>query len=353
MTVMPRKKRIRNNIVTIAFIALLFLIITALNKAGALSSYHMGILSLASINVILVVSLNLVNGFTGQVSIGHAGFFAVGAYTSASLTVYQHIPFLLAILIGAVFAMVMGVLIGIPTLRLRGDYLAITTLGFGEIVRVAILNIDAVGASRGFSGIPLYTNFTVAFIIAVLTVLFIRNFVNSDHGRACIAIREDEIAADVMGINTTFYKILAFAIAAFFAGLAGGLFAHYTQYMSPQPATIGFLASINYLIMLVLGGMGSITGSVVSAVFLTALPELLRFFATYRMLIYPLVLIATMLFRPQGLMGNTELSIDGVIKYFTSNGKDKDKEKDTDKSEGDEKTEGVEKSEGRDQSGTA
>src|SRR5690606_31095179 len=193
------------------------------------------------INIILAVSLNLIVGFTGQLALGHAGFMAVGAYVSAVFTLKLGQPYLLAVLAGSLAAGLVGIVIGLPTLRLRGDYLAIATLGFGEIVRGLLVNIEYVGGAAGLNGIPKMTNWTWLFLFTVATVLLIKNFINSSHGRACIAIREDEIAADAMGINTTFYKVLAFSIGAFFAGLAGALYAHY--FFLIQPQSFSFLKS--------------------------------------------------------------------------------------------------------------
>lgn len=319
MVTLSKRERLEKVLFAVVLVGVIYGAIMILNAVGIVGSYYLQILSLVAINIVLVVSLNLVNGFTGQLSLGHAGFLAIGAYSSAYLTARMDVPFLPAIFGGALLAAVMGVVMGLPTLRLRGDYLAIATLGMCEVIRVMINNIDAVGGARGFAGIPKYTDFSVAFFFAVLTIVVIRNLVYSDHGRALIAIREDEIAADAMGINVTFYKVAAFTISAFFAGLAGGLFAHYMQYMSPQQSQIGFLRSIEILIMVVLGGLGSITGSVLAAILLTVLPEVLRFFSEYRMIIYPLVLLLIMLYRPQGLMGNKEWGLDTVKSIFRRN----------------------------------
>ena len=311
-----RDKRRMLNFATSALLVLVYLIIEGLLKLDILTSYDMQIISLVNINIILVVSLNLINGFTGQFSIGHAGFFGVGAYLSAYLTKSIGVPYFLALLCAAAAAALIGIAIGLPALRLRGDYLAIATLGFGEIIRIIILNIPSVGGARGFSGIPNYTSFGLTYLLAIITVVVIKNFIQSKHGRACVAIREDEIASESLGINTTYYKVVAFAIGALFAGLAGGLFVHYMQYISPTTGQIGFLKSIDILIMLVFGGLGSITGSIVAAIVLTLLPELLRGFAEYRMIIYPIILIIMMIFRPSGLLGGKELSYDYLIKVY-------------------------------------
>ncbi len=264
-------------------------------------------LVLICINIILVSSLNLINGFAGQFSIGHAGFMAVGAYLGAVLTVKMHLPFIVAIFGGAVAAGMLGFLIGLPTLRLNGDYLAIATLGLGEIIRITILNIPYVGGASGFMGIPRYTTFTWVFFLTVFTIFFIKNLINSSHGRAIISIRENEIAAEAMGVDTTRYKVLAFTIGAAFAGVAGTLFSHY--FYIAHPASFTFMKSFDILTMVVLGGLGSITGSITSAILLTFVSAALASYPEWRMVIYSLVLIVLMIYRPQGLFGNKELSL--------------------------------------------
>lgn len=262
---------------------------------------------LIGINIILVVSLNLINGFTGQFSIGHAGFMAIGAYLSAVLTVKFQMPFIIAIAGGALGAGVLGFAIGLPTLRLNGDYLAIATLGLGEIIRITILNIPYVGGASGFMGIPRYTDFTWIFAFTVFTVFVIKNFIDSTHGRACISVRENEIAAEAMGVDTTKYKVLAFTIGAAFAGVAGSLFSHY--FYIAHPASFTFMKSFDILTMVVLGGLGSISGSITAAVLLTFVSAALASYPEWRMIIYSLLLIILMLYRPQGLFGNKELSL--------------------------------------------
>jgi branched-chain amino acid transport system permease protein len=310
---------VRRILGTLAAIALVWALDWVASRV--LNPYIYRVLVLCSINVILALSLNLVNGITGQFSIGHAGFMAVGAYASAAYTVYA-VPllfgphyassgwltaaaFLLAILVGGLVSAVAGFLVGLPSMRLRGDYLAIVTLGFGEIIRVAILNIDAVGGARGFAGVPQPTNLAWVLGGAWLTFAVIRNLMRSYHGRALLAIREDEIAAEALGVPTTRYKVTAFVIGAFFAGVAGALFSHYT-YLHTNSFT--FMKSIEVVIMVVLGGMGSLTGSILGAVLLTALPELLRFASAERLIIYSLLLIVLMIARPQGILGRRELS---------------------------------------------
>lgn len=294
-----------------------------------LDPYVQTILMYGLINVILAVSLNLVNGFTGQFSIGHAGFMAVGAYLSAYLTMSHtgylggalnsegapwfllQAEFFLNTLAGGVAAAFVGYLIGLPSLKLKGDYLAIVTLGFGEIIRVVLLNTEAVGAARGMYGIPKITNFFWVATWAMITVVVVWRLVRSTHGRTFMAVREDEIAAESVGINTTQAKTRAFVLSSFFAGIGGAMFGHYLAYLNP--ATFGFMKSFDYVVMVVLGGMGSISGSIVAAMFLTLLPELLRPLqevtkVDFRMVIYSLTLIVLMLTRPQGLFGKRELT---------------------------------------------
>lgn len=271
---------------------------------------------LICINIILAVSLNLINGYTGQFSIGHAGFMAVGAYTSAIITVKLGLPYELALIVGTVCAGILGFLIGLPTLRLNGDYLAIATLGLGEIIRICILNIDYVGGASGLMGIPRMTNFAYVFWIMIFVIFFIKNFKNSAPGRCCLAIRENEIAADTMGINTTKYKVMAFTLGASFAGTAGALFSHY--FFLAHPASFTFMRSFDILTMVVLGGLGSMTGAITGAVLLTFISAYLSDYPEWRMIIYSITLIVLMLRRPQGLFGSAELS----RKMFRLGGKD-------------------------------
>lgn len=298
---------------------LVYAIVEGLLQTNFIGSFWELNLILIAINIIMAASLNLINGYTGQFSLGHAGFMAVGAYVSAIITVKFQLPFLLAIVVGAVGAGLLGLLIGLPTLRLNGDYLAIATLGLGEIIRITILNIPYVGGASGFMGIPRYTNFAWAFFTCLFTLFFIKNLVNSSHGRACISIRENEIAAEAMGIDTTKYKVLAFTIGAAFAGVAGALFAHY--FYIAHPASFTFMMSFNYLTMVVMGGLGSITGSVAGAVILTFVSAALASWPEWRMIIYSLVLILLMIYRPQGLFGNVELTNLSVFKRFKGGNK--------------------------------
>jgi len=302
------KKFFSKKIVCFTILILItYLILMGLMSANVINSYYKGIITLTLINIVLAVSLNLIVGFTGQLCLGHAGFMSIGAYISAVITQKAGLPFIVSIFLGAIIACIFAALIGYPTLKLTGDYFAITTLAFCEIIRIVIMNIDAVGGARGFTGIPKETNFTIAFLFMVITVIVIYNIIHSSQGRAMLSVRENEIAAESMGINAFKYKMIAFIIGAFFAGLAGGLYAHYMGYI--QPASFDFNKSIDYLTFVVFGGMGSLSGSIIATIVLTFLPELLRGLGEFRMLIYPLALIILMIFRPQGLLGDKELSL--------------------------------------------
>jgi branched-chain amino acid transport system permease protein len=293
-------------------------------------AYYFRIVVIIGINIILAVSLNIINGHAGQFSLGHAGFMAIGAYMSAFVTYFyaspyleklpegsektilQNVFFFGALLFAGICAAIAGYLVGLPSLRLRGDYLAIVTLGFGEIIRVIFLNVDKLGGARGLSGVPVWSNFFWVYFFAWVTILVSMRLVRSSIGRAFLAIREDEIAAEAMGVDTTHYKVEAFVIGSFFAGIAGGLYGHYLAYLNPAMFT--FTKSFEVIAMVVLGGLGSITGSVLAAIILTSLPEGLRYVKQIlhttsdpRMVIYSVMLIVLMLTRPQGLMGRREL----------------------------------------------
>jgi branched-chain amino acid transport system permease protein len=293
-------------------------LLAALIAAGTVSyfsaSYNPYFLDIAvscGINITLAVSLNLINGYTGQFSLGHAGFMAVGAYVAAMLTTsfgavllpalagQQWLLFMLALLAGGLAAAVAGFIVGMPSLRLKGDYLAIVTLGFGEIIRVVLNNIDAVGGPRGLIGIPAHTTLFWAFGLAALTTYVVWAMVNSSHGRGFLAVADDEIAAESMGINTTRFKIKAFLVGAFFAGLAGGAYAHFKQYI--VPAGFGFDRSVEIVVMVILGGMGRTTGVIIAAILLTVLGEWLRQFGDLRMILYSVLIIVLMILRPQGI----------------------------------------------------
>ena len=311
------KGKLKGYIINAVAVVALYVIMIGLINGGAINRYQEGIIIMIGISIILAVSLNLTTGFLGQLALGHAGFMGIGAYASAIATMNMNIgsdtaQLLLSMLIGGLVAALFGILIGVPALRLEGDYLAIITLGFGEMIRVIVTNLDITGGAKGLKGIPLLTNFSHVYWITVITIVVIGTLIRSRHGRSIISIRENEIAASAVGVPTAYYKVLGFVISAFFAGIAGGLYAHYLSVLSPSK--FGFMYSIEILVIVVLGGMGSITGSVVAAILLTLLPEALREFSTYRLLIYAVLLIVMMLFRPSGLFGTKELSIKNMFK---------------------------------------
>lgn len=298
----------KKNILTLVLIIVFYAVVQGLVTTGIINSFYEITLATICINIILAVSLNLVTGFTGQFSLGHAGFMSIGAYVGALINMEMNSTggFIIGILLGAVAAAIVGVLIGIPTLRLKGDYLAIATLGMAEIIRVVFLNMDITNGAAGLNGIPRYTNWLWLFVFTTLTIILINNFVRSSQGRACISIREDEIAAESMGVNTTKYKVMAFAIGAFFAGIAGALYSSYFYFIKPN--IFGFMKSVDILVIVVFGGMGSITGSVIAAIVLAVLTTFLQAYSELRMIIYALLLVVIMLFRPQGLLGTKEIT---------------------------------------------
>ena len=279
---------------------------------SALSShfnrYYLGVAIDVGISIILAVSLNLINGYTGQFSLGHAGFMAVGGFTAAKLTLLlapvvpeaAH-PALFAgsLLVGGTVAALAGLSVGLPSLRLRGDYLAIVTLGFGEIIRVIFQTSETFGAATGLTGIPKFTTLFWTWGVAALTVYVVASLVNSTYGRGFLCVHDDEVAAAAMGISPTRYKVTAFVTGAFFAGMAGALYAHHKQVLKPDG--FDFMKSIDIVVIVILGGMGNTVGVILAAVLLTVLPELLRGLADYRMILYSLLIIGLMLTRPQGL----------------------------------------------------
>ena len=317
-------KKTKSITLNILGILVMYAALSTLIGSGAINNYLSNILITICITIIMTASLNVTTGLLGQLALGHAGFMAIGAYVSALLTKSLSISFglslPLSLMLGGLAAAMCGLLIGIPALRLEGDYLAIITLGFGEIIRVIIENLSITGGARGLTRITRLSRafsqdrtlsmviaFTLVFFITVLIISSIFTLGRSRHGRAIISIRENAIAAEATGIPTTRYKLLAFVFAAFYAGIAGGLFAHQISIIDAK--MFGFNKSIEYLVMVVLGGMGSITGSVVASIVLVALPEVLRGMEEYRLLIYSFLLILMMLFRPSGLLGTREFSM--------------------------------------------
>ena len=287
----------KQNLFRVIAIAVVFLLLYIGVEYGYLSRQYSALLVPVGINIILAVSLNLTTGFLGELTLGHAGFMSVGAYAGALFSIYTNLPyfpgFFLSMLVGGIIAAIFGFIIGVPVLRLKGDYLAIVTLAFGEIIRSIITNLKITGGASGLNNIPMYTSYISVYVLVIITILVVMNLVNSRHGRAICSIREDYIAAESVGISLTKYKILAFVSAAFFAGIAGVLYSHNLGFV--QAKTFDYNKSIEILVIVVLGGMGSIKGSIISAIIVTLLPEVLRGMDDFRMLIYAVVLIAMML----------------------------------------------------------
>lgn len=318
---MPKEKMI-SYLINLAGILVLFFLLYALFESGILgsrTSYVKGICTTACYTIVMVASLNLLVGFMGEFSLGHAGFMSVGAYVSAIVTtalagagIPKFAMFLIALLAGGTAAAITGVAVGIPALRLRGDYLAIVTVAFAEIIRVAFCNFEITGAGRTMSGIAKLSDFYWCFWVAVVCVTVMYMYVRSRFGRTVIAIREDYIAASASGINVTFYKVLTFTISAFFAGVGGAMYAHYMTAMIPT--NFNFNYSAEMLTEVIIGGTGSLTGSIIGAAFLSSLPELMRQFANYRMLVYSVVLVLVMIFRPGGIFGTWEFSLTRALK---------------------------------------
>ena len=294
-----------------AALFIVFIISLAIQQLELLDPYVQLVLMYIGINVILTLSLNVINGYMGEFSVGHAGFMAVGAYTASVLTVRVVPPelaawlFPLAVIAGGLAAALVGLVVAFPSFKTRGDYLAIVTLAFGMIIKSVIENIDYLGGPRGFLGMERLSTLPWVFFFAAVSVWVIRNLIYSKFGRGIISIREDETASDIMGVNTKEVKMMAFVISAFFAGIAGALFAHVLQFINPRSFDI--IKSTDILIMVYLGGIGSITGSIIGAVVYTVLLEVLRFLGVWRMVFMPLVLVMLMLFRPTGIMGLKEL----------------------------------------------
>lgn len=294
-------------------VALVLSLGSVLYNGGALNRASKALLIQCGIYSMLAVSLNICTGYLGQLPLGHAGFMAVGAYAGsifwkATAAWPSALSIIVGLLIAGVCAAICGVIIGIPALRLKGDYLAIITLGFGEIIRILIINLkDITGGTPGLLNIPKHSNFFVTYACLIVTIFVIHTVMHSRHGRAILSIRGNEIAAECCGINLTTYKVFAFALSAFFAGIAGAVYGGFQTNLFPS--SFDFMASINILVMVVLGGMGSMTGAVIAATVLTALPNLMQAFSSYRMVIYSLLLIVVMIFKPSGLMGQKDISL--------------------------------------------
>lgn len=310
---MARQMFSKSNMIWAVIILVSFAIVTLLMQLGIINSYFESTLFTICINIILAVSLNLIVGICGQFSLGHAGFMAIGAYSAGIVT--RMMPncggMALGILIGFAISAVAALIVSIPTLRLKGDYLAIATLGFSEIIRICIQNMKITNGAAGLTGIPKLTTWPILFVAMVLSIIVCTNFIRSAPGRACRAINDDEIAAEAMGVNTTKYKVAAFVVGALIASLAGSLFANYFYVLNPNQFT--FNKSIDILVMVVFGGMGSISASVIAAVVIGILNMYLQQFTDLRMIIYGAALVLMMIFRPQGILGSWEVSIERFL----------------------------------------
>ncbi|MDY3005432.1 branched-chain amino acid ABC transporter permease [Anaerococcus sp. AGMB00486] len=311
---MDKNKKI-SYIATTLLILLTFVIIQALIIGGVIDSYWQAILFFLCINIILSISLNITVGNLGQITLGHAGFMSIGAYTAGIFLKTELVGgvggFIISLLLAGLVAFLFSLIIGIPVLRLNGDYLAIVTLAFGEIIRVLAENLTITGGAQGMTGIPTIDSFALVFFVTVLSVVFMYSIMTSRFGRSVLAIKDNELAAESSGVNTTRYKTFAFTLSALFAGVAGAIYAQTTGVIAA--GVFNYNKSFDILVMVVLGGMGSFTGSIISTIVLTIVPEILRAFADWRMIIYSVILVLVMIFRPQGLMGREEFSISRLL----------------------------------------
>ena len=309
------KKNVKVNILWFVLLLAGYGLLTLLVSAGVLNDFYLQILQQIGINIILAVGLNLIVGFSGQFSLGHAGFMAIGAYAAAIIGSRSatYPAFFAAMVLGALIAGAVALVVGIPTLRLKGDYLAIATLGVSEIIRILIINGgDLTNGAAGILGIPAFTNWQMVYFFVVITTILTINFLRSPIGRATLSVREDEIAAESVGVNTTKIKVIAFVFGAMTASIAGTLQAGFIGSVVPKDYT--FINSINVLIIVVFGGLGSMTGTIVAAIVLGILNMVLQNVASIRMIIYSLALILVMIFRPGGLLGTWELSLSRFFK---------------------------------------
>ena len=309
------KKNLKINILWFVLLLAGYGLITLLASAGVLNDFYLQILQQIGINIILAVGLNLIVGFSGQFSLGHAGFMAIGAYAAAIIGSKSatYLAFFAAMVLGAVIAGTVALIVGIPTLRLKGDYLAIATLGVSEIIRILIINGgDLTNGAAGILGIPAFTNWQMVYFFVVITTILTINFLRSPIGRATLSVREDEIAAESVGVNTTKIKVVAFVFGAITASIAGSLQAGFIGSVVPKDYT--FINSINVLIIVVFGGLGSMTGTIVAAILLGILNMVLQNVASIRMIIYSLALILVMIFRPGGLLDTWELNFSRFFK---------------------------------------
>lgn len=314
------KKVLKNYGLNVIALLIVYGVMAILMELRIIGNYHKGVLITAGIFIIVAASLNLATGYLGQLALGHAGFMAIGAYSAALFAINVELPKYVELIgglaIGAIVASLFGILIGIPALRLRGDYLGIVTLGFGEIIRIALLNLKFTGGASGLKNIPKYMNFTEIYFLVVIVIAFLFLFIRSRHGRAILSIKEDEIAAESVGIPTTFYKVYGFAVSAAIAGIGGAALGFYQQILDPKK--FNFMFSVEFFIIVVLGGMGSITGTIIAALSLAVINEMLYSIDELRLVIYAITLIILMIFKQDGLLGRREFSLMKTIEFIKS-----------------------------------
>lgn len=310
--------KIKKKLMILISVVAVFAVVQGLITAGVIDNYSKRVLVSIGINIIIALSLNLIVGITGQLSMGHAAFMSIGAYASAVFSVALHTNLIISLLMGSLVAGVVAAIIGYPILRLKGGYFSMCTLGFGEIVKVLLQNMDSVGGARGYTGIPAKVDFPFVFFSVVIVFLIVRNVVNSSYGRALRSVKDNEIATEAMGNKSQNYKMLGFILGSMLVAYAGGLYAHYITYI--EPSMFNYSKSTEFLTYIVLGGIGSNSGSILGATILTLIPEVLRNISSelneLRMFIYGVVIIMMMIFRPQGILGTSEITVSGIKKTF-------------------------------------
>ncbi|RGI31745.1 MULTISPECIES: branched-chain amino acid ABC transporter permease [Enterococcaceae] len=308
------KERLKINGIWLAIMVVIFAMLAITYSTGLMSPVVETTLVMIGINIILAAGLNLVIGISGQFSLGHAGFMAIGAYTTAIMTIKMPsiVGFLIGLVLGCILSGIVALLVGIPTLRLSGDYLAIATLGVSEIIRSLIMNMDQItNGPAGLFGIPPFVTWSMVYLFVCITLILMTNYIHSAAGRATLSVRENLIAAESMGVNVTKYKVVAFVIGAMTAAVAGGMYSSYVQTI--VPGNFDFMKSIDILIIVVFGGVGSMTGTVVAAVLLGVLNMYLQDFGAIRMIIYAFALVIIMIFKPSGLLGTKEFSVKKLL----------------------------------------
>lgn len=298
-------------------ILIIFALCQLMLALGVIDNYTKRVLISIGINIIIALSLNLIVGITGQLSMGHAAFMSIGAYASSVCSVALHTNLIISLIMGCIAAGIFAFIIGYPILKLKGGYFSMCTLGFGEIVKVLLQNMDSVGGARGYTGIPACVDFGFVFFSVVIAFIIVRNIVNSSYGRTLRSVKDNEIATEAMGNKAHNYKILGFVIGSMMVAFAGGLYAHYITYI--EPSMFNYSKSTEFLTYIVLGGIGSNTGSILGAGILTLIPEFLRNISSelneMRMFIYGVVIIIMMIFRPQGILGTNEITLKGTADF--------------------------------------